>query len=231
MTKIQDDIQSQIAENLDRRRLEITNLRRIVLNHVGKPLESTVVRMCVPMIYAHWEGYVKEVCQLYLEHIEGSVTAARQLQPAILGYLWTPMLKPITGGLSFDRRKVVAECALRETRRPIKFGDAEKAINTRSNLNFSVLEGIANDLCLDISSLTQRRRHLDTIVHIRNIIAHGANPQTLRHSDFEEHAEAVMGLMEEFERVVVDSIQNARFCQRRPKPKATRHGGRAKSRK
>jgi hypothetical protein len=215
MISVPQDLLAQIAGNLDRRRLEITNLRRILLAHVGKSLESTVVRMCVPMIYAHWEGYVKEVCQLYLEQVEASVAAARQLQPALLGYLWTPKLKPIIGGLNFDRRKTVAECALSDMRRPIKFGDAEKAINTRSNLNFSVLQRIANDLCFDISGLLPRKRHLDAIVNIRNNIAHGSNPQKLRYSDFEEHAEAMVGLMEDFERVVLDSIQNASFRRRR----------------
>jgi hypothetical protein len=219
MTKIQDDIQSQIAENLDRRRLEITNLRRIVLNHVGKPLESTVVRMCVPMVYAHWEGYVKEACQLYLEHIEASVAKAGQLQPALLGYLWTPKLKPIMGGLSFERRKTIAECALIDVVGPIQFGDAEKAINTQSNLNFSALEGIAKDLCLNVGSLASWKRHLDALVHMRNNIAHGSSPRTLSRSDFEEHAEAVTTLMEGFEGVLLDSIRNARFCRPRSKPR------------
>jgi len=205
----------QVTDNLDRRRLEVTNLRRVLLAHAATPLESTAVRMCIPMIYAHWEGYVREVCQLYLEHIEVSVKAASQLQPALLGYLWTPKLKPITGGLNFSRRKAVAECALNDTRRPIRFGDVEKAINTRSNLNFSVLQEIANDLCLDIGGLALRRRHLDALVHIRNSIAHGCNPQPLKYSDFDQQATNMTALMEEFEEVVLDAIRNMRFCRRR----------------
>jgi len=224
MIREAEDILAQITENLDRRRLEITKLRRVLLTHTGKPLEGTVVNMSVPMLYAHWEGYVKEVCQLYLEHIEISVTTAKQLQPALLGYLWTPKLKPIMGGLSFDRRKVVAECALVDVNHPIRFADAEKAINTRSNLNFSALEAVANDLCLDISSLMPQKHHLDAIVQMRNTIAHGANPRTLGPSDFEQHAAAMLGLMEDFERVVLNSIQNASFCRPRSKPRHVKHG-------
>lgn len=224
MMKATENILAQITENLDRRRLEITNLRRILLTHTGKPLEGTVVNMSVPMLYAHWEGYVKEICQLYLELVEISVTTAKQLQPALLGYLWTPKLRPIMGGLSFDRRKIVAECALIDVNRPIRFADAEKAINTRSNLNFSALEAIANDLCLDISGLMPRKRHLDAIVQMRNTIAHGANPRTLGSSDFEQHATAMLGLMEDFERVVLNSIRNASFCRARSKPKHVKQG-------
>jgi hypothetical protein len=224
MKKTRDDILWQITDNLDHRRLEITNLRRIVLNHAGKPLENTVVRMSVPMIYAHWEGYVKETCQLYLEHIEASLSRVRQLQPALLGYLWTPKLKPITGGLNFERRKIVAECALLDVLRPIRFGDAEKAINTQSNLNFPALEGIAKDLCLDISSLAPWRRYLDAFVQMRNNIAHGASPRMLSRLDFEEHAESVIGLMEGFEHVLLDAIRNANFCRPRSRPRRARYG-------
>lgn len=219
MTDQPEDILAQIAENLDLRRLEITNLRRILLDHVGKPLENTAVRMSLPILYAHWEGYVKETCQLYIEHIENTVAYARQLQPAVLGYLWTPLLRPISGGLNFDRRKAVAEHAITSVRKSIVFKDAERAINTRSNLKFSVLREIADDLCLDISSLTSKGRQVDAFVNMRNNIAHGANPRALSYADFEQHAELVVRLMEGFEQVLHHSIRTRRFCRPRARRK------------
>jgi hypothetical protein len=81
-----------IAENIDSRNLELTRLRRIILNYANTLLEPTVVRMSIPMVYALWEGFVKEVCQIYIEYIENSVATAECLKPAILGYLWTPRL-------------------------------------------------------------------------------------------------------------------------------------------
>jgi len=97
--------QEEISDNLDKRRFEITNLRRVLLNYVGKPLESTVVRMAIPLLYANWEGYVKEVCQLYLEYIERSGTKNRELKADLLGYLWSSSLRPLTGGLNFEKKK------------------------------------------------------------------------------------------------------------------------------
>lgn len=226
-----EDILAQIAENLDLRRLEITNLRRIVLNHVGKPLENTAVRMSLPMLYAHWEGYVKEACQLYLEYIETSVATAKQLHPALLGYLWTPMLRPISGGLNFEHRKAVAECAQTGVRKSVRFGDAEKAINTRSNLSFSVLDGIAKNLCLDVSSIASQRRRLDAFVNMRNNIAHGFSPRALKYADFEEHAEVIVRLMEEFEQALGNSIQSRRFCRHGAKKRGAADEGAAPTQK
>ena len=97
----------EISDNLDKRRFEITNLRRVLLNYVGKPLESTVTRMAIPLLYANWEGYVKEVCQLYLEYIERSGTKNRELKAEVLGYLWSSSLKPLTGGIISKRKKLL----------------------------------------------------------------------------------------------------------------------------
>ena len=107
-----------IAENVDQRRLEFADVGRVVLKFVGGPLESAASRMAIPMIYAVWEGFAKEVCQLYLEYVEQSVTKAAHLQPAILGHMWTPELRPLTGGLNFDRKKSIAEVALAATSAP-----------------------------------------------------------------------------------------------------------------
>lgn len=84
----------QIASNLNDRRLQFRQIERIIGEFIGNTLEHTVVAMAIPMVYAHWEGYVKEICQLYLEHIEHSVQTGYGLAPVLLGYLWSPTLRP-----------------------------------------------------------------------------------------------------------------------------------------
>lgn len=201
-----------ITNNLEQRRLEITKLRRVTLSWGGKALEGTVVSMAVPMIYAHWEGYVKEVCQLYLEYIESSVGRSRELQSDLLGYMWTPQLRRLVGGLNSERRRAVAELALNSHQAPVSFSEKEKAVETKSNLWYRVLESIAESLCLDITHLAMWSRHLDALVDLRNNIAHGARPRSLTCSDFEEHASQTLALMHAFEGVVVSALTKRTFC-------------------
>ena len=201
-----------IAENLDQRRLEFTKLRRVLLNYIGTPIEPAVVRMGIPMIYALWEGYIKEVCQLYLEYIEKNVPCIVDLQPAILGYMWTSELRPLTGGLNFARKTAVASLALGSASTPVAFPDTEKEINTKSNLNYRVLEDIANHLCLDIAALTTWKFHLNALVNLRNNIAHGARPTSLCYADFDEYSRNTIALMEAFEGVICDAVNNRAFC-------------------
>lgn len=201
-----------IADNLDQRRLELTSLRRILLNFLNTPLEGTAVRMGIPMIYAVWEGYVKEVCQLYLEYIENTVLRVADLNPAILGYLWTSALRPLTGGLNVSRKTSVAKLALKTSSAPVVFERTEKEIDTKSNLNYGCLEKIAEHLCLDISPLAGWKKHLDALVNLRNNIAHGSRPNGLRYSNFDGHVYNVVNLMEAFEQVLSMAVTSRVFC-------------------
>ncbi|SPD74229.1 hypothetical protein PITCH_A2190003 [uncultured Desulfobacterium sp.] len=207
-----ESVLEEISNNLDQRRLGITNLHRVIQNYLGKSLEPTAVHMAIPMLYAHWEGYVRETCQLYLEYIESSGIKVGDLRSDLVGYLWTSTLKPLTGGLNFARKKAVAELALGCLQCPVKFEETERAINTRSNLNFDVLEDIAAHLCLDISPMLPLKRHLNALVHLRNHIAHGSRPHSLGYSHFQEHASSVIEIMEGFERSLARSLEDQNYC-------------------
>ena len=200
------------SENLDKRRFEITNLRRVLLNYVGKPLESTVTRMAIPLLYANWEGYVKEVCQLYLEYIERSGTKNRELKADLLGYLWSSSLRPLTGGLNFEKKKAIAELALHRMDDCVRFSENERNIHTKANLKFEVLQDIADHLCFNISLLNTYKRHLNSLVNLRNNIAHGSFPSSMDYDIFNERAESVIGLMEGFENIVIYNLGLRNFC-------------------
>ena len=202
----------EIAENFEKRRFEITNLRRILLCYVGKPLESTAVRMAIPLLYANWEGYVKEVCQLYLEFIETTGLKYKDLKAELLGYSWTSALRPLTGGLNLERKKSIAELALYSMEKPVCFTESEGGINTKSNLNYKVLVDILNHLCLDSSVFNVWKHHINAFVNLRNNIAHGSIPSSLNFDTFEENSSTVIILIEEFEKILIGAVENRDYC-------------------
>ena len=204
----------EIVENLDQRRFEITKLRRVLLNYIGKPLELTVTRMTIPLLYANWEGYIKEVCLLYLEYIENTEVKTRELRAEILGYLWSSSLKPLAGGVDFEKKKRVAELALNSMDDFVKFSKSERNVDTKSNLNFEILESISVYFCIDVSSLFSYRHHLNALVNIRNNIAHGAFPSTMGYDTFNTYAKSVLELMENFENAIIQSLTNRNFCSK-----------------
>lgn len=209
---ILEDSLQEIAENLDKRRLEITNIRRLILNYKGKPLETTIVSMGIALLYANWEGYVREICQLYLEYIEKAGYCTRELNADMLGYLWTTALKPLTGGLNIDKKRAIAELALNSMGDTVHFSDNERNINVKSNLSFDVLSDLATQLCINDSSLVPYKHHLNSMVNLRNNIAHGSTPRSLTYKDFEQHANCLINLMEKFETMVFRAAEKSTFC-------------------
>ena len=93
----------------------------------------------------------------------------------------------------------------------VEFADGEKNINTKSNLNFTILEEIARHLCLNISPLEPWRHHLNVLVNLRNNIAHSLFPSSMNYEIFEEYACSLMALMESFENVIVHTLQSHGF--------------------
>ena len=201
----------QITNNLIDRRAQFRQIERVIHEFIGKTLEHTVVAMAIPMIYAHWEGYVKEICQLYLEHIEDSVEIGSSLSPMLLGYLWSPTLQPLTGGINARRRADVAIEAVRSLSAPVEFRDSERNVNTGSNLNFEQLEKIGEQLCIDVTSLSDHRHRLNSLVHSRNNIAHGSIPRQLRFTDLQSRIEDTEDLMKDFELQILDALRRRTF--------------------
>lgn len=202
---------NQITQNLDDRRYQLRQVERVVTGVVGGTLEHTAVTMAIPMVYAHWEGYVKEVCQLYLEYIEYWVLRTYALAPVLLGYLWSPVLKRLVGGADTTRRNAVAERVVQSLNGPVEFSDSEKSVNTKSNLDFNQLEQIAEQLCIDITSLSVHRNLINSLVHIRNNIAHGSIPNRLTLLDLTPKVNSTVSLMEDFEKQIVDALHRRLF--------------------
>ena len=204
----------QITNNLTDRRSQFRQIERVIRGFIGNRLEHTVVAMAIPMVYAHWEGYVKEICQLYLEHIEHSVRTGYGLAPVLLGYLWSPVLRALVGGTNTQRRADVAKEAVRSLNSSVVFSESEKDISTRSNLDFDQLERVAEQLCIDVTSLSTHRRSLNSLVHIRNNIAHGSIPRQLQFSDLKIRMSSAESLMKDFETQIVDALRSRTFVSR-----------------
>ena len=109
-------------------------------------------------------------------------------------------------------KSAIAELALHRTDDCVKFSESERNIYTKANLNFEVLKDIADHLCFNISFLNKYKRHLNTLVNLRNNIAHGSFPSSMDYDIFNEHAESVIGLMESFENIVIRNLDLRNYC-------------------
>src|SRR5664279_859917 len=59
-----------VAAEISWRRKELTDLRYLLASAIGnRAREETMTRAGVAMLYAHWEGFVKAIAEMYLEFV------------------------------------------------------------------------------------------------------------------------------------------------------------------
>ena len=214
MKKTTAEVKEAISGCLDQRRSALTETRRVVAELRGNVLQSRACAMAIPMLYAIWEGYTKEVLQLYVEYLEKSNLPQGELKPTILAYAWTSSFRRLSGNLTHEKKVELIERFLASLTNTLRFEKSELEIDTKSNLYFEVLEGLAECLCLDISRMRPYERKLNALVNRRNSIAHGGREQKLTESDVEEYKGLVLALMNDLEAVLLAAIDGAQYLRR-----------------
>ncbi len=81
-----DDFEVQLSDSVVRRREEITHVRRVVAELRDTTLAQTAMLMAIPMLYDHWEGFVKESVELYIEYIEKRDLAPARVNPIVFSF-------------------------------------------------------------------------------------------------------------------------------------------------
>lgn len=205
------ELRTAIADCLDRRRTALTETVRVVAAHKDTVLHPRACAMAIPMLYAHWEGFAKEVLQLYVEFIEKSAVSQREAQASLLAYSWSGSFRKLSSNLSHDKKVELIERFLGSLTEALAFEKREREIDTKSNLLFEVLEDLARFFCLDISPMRDQSKKLDALVNRRNNIAHGGREQKIEDSDIEDYRALVLNLMESLEKVLESAVQASSY--------------------
>src|SRR3712207_6478581 len=119
-----DDVQDALDAALAWRRLEmhalISALTSAERQSPNSPLSRALARSCAALIYAHWEGFIKESCQCYVDYIALRRLKFGELNDGLLRTALLGLAKRLSYG---DESGTVA--LLNAVRRP---GDARAQI-------------------------------------------------------------------------------------------------------
>jgi hypothetical protein len=204
-----DHFEVQLSDSVDRRREEITHVRRVVAELRETTLAQTTMLMAIPMLYAHWEGFVKESVELYIEYIEKQPVAPARLNPIVFSFAIRKSLALLIKSGSVDRISDFAKWMMAMITTPIKFED--KTIETRANLSFANLKALCETLSIDVAGIEDKRRNLDGLVHRRNNIAHTGRPPNFDQSIVEGDANLVIDLISTFEKILKECVVASHF--------------------
>jgi len=166
--QLQDYLDAEFSWRLK----EIASLK-IAVRQASYLSESTVIRASIALLYAHWEGFVKNAATGYLNFVDCQGLRYAELKNCfvVLG------LKKSINILVESRRSHASINALDfvraqlNERASLKF---ESAINTEDNLNSAVLENILLAMGFDPTFYESKANLIDkSLLKRRNSIAHG----------------------------------------------------------
>ena len=207
-----DTIQSERAW----RRKELTNLKSLI--HQSKRSNSdTLLRAGVLLLYSHWEGYVKIVCEAFFHYLNFKGHKYSELQP---NFLAVGVANEFNGNFPqkrFGSYLKSVNFVLSEASN-LKFKiDVKSRVDTGSNLNTEVLVELLNMLGVETEHFTNNQQYIDSkLLKYRNAIAHGEktenNPElSIGNSEFNELYTRVNALMDYFETIVCNHIELEKY--------------------
>ena len=157
-------------------------------------VDSTLwCRMCIPMIYAHWEGFVVYSFRVLLKFLNKLDLPPEQTPMNLVVISLGDSYKTLSGKQSFTQKISFTERFQQLLQVKIKFSTK---IDTKSNLKTPVLNDLCNMFGLNYSKFSTLESDINTLVHIRNSIAHGENNNQPNPQNIEKYIHSIRAAMD-----------------------------------
>ncbi len=189
-----------LQECLDRdfawRVKEIDGLKTL-LRMPGDTNQSLLIRATLPLVYAHWEGFVKRASVSYLAFVKNQRLVYRDLSDCFMAIGAKNVLNELTLSNKMLLNLSVVDFFINKLDDRVSF-HPKKAINTESNLSSTVFDNIANSIGIDTSHYQAYYKLIDeSLLHRRNRIAHG-DYLDVNASQLRQLADEVLDLIRKF---------------------------------
>lgn len=189
-----DLLYERISDDLSWRQREIVLFNSRLKND---EFEKTLLRSSVALLYAHWEGFVKNACGFYLSFLASKRLSFQQLRPELAALALRKRLREAGDSKkSAIHTELVRDVRERAAERA-KIPTSGDAIRTESNLSSRVLTEILTSLGCDAARYEIYADLIDDqLVAARNRIAHGDNSY-IRRPEWDELSKQVLWMMDD----------------------------------
>lgn len=169
-----EELEFLIAEDIAWRKKELSDIKGLVQSNSTSSLRrKALIRSGIAMLYAHWEGFIKNSSQWYLEFVLSRRLTYKQLSPNFVAIAMKSKLVQATQSNKASVFIPVCDFFVNNLDDRCKFS-TDNLIKTQSNLSSSVLKEIILLLGLDYSFYEMKEKFIDiNLVNTRNVIAHG----------------------------------------------------------
>ena len=207
-----DKLIDKIDEELSWRKKELTQLRFIVSTATAEN-ELTILRSSIVLLYAHWEGLVKKLLTLYLEHIVAQGLHNNELKPNFYAMSLSSEFEQFKNTKKVCHYINLTNTILNSTNN-IPHIQCDKIIDTKSNLNSELFKELMALLDLD-SSIHDTSFNLidERLLARRNGIAHGENRKRfpLDKDEYDDIHTRIVRIMDDLATQIKDAAVNKSY--------------------
>jgi len=198
------DLLDEMSMEFAWRKKELSGLKGLVATHENNHKCDLLIRAAVTLLYAHWEGFVKNTGTFYLEFVSRQELKHSTLAPSFLATALGKKVRKVAHSSTIQPCLEVVEFFQKESSAKSSL-DWKSTIRTRSNLSSEVLREIVTILGLDYSRFSTKEKLLDErLLKNRNNIAHGRH-LFVTFAEYMDLHEEVFGMMQDF----FNQIENA----------------------
>lgn len=207
-----EELDQQLDQSITWRLRELTQIKLLIERNQNSSLVlNCYIRAGITLLYAHWEGFIKEASLAYLNFVSMQRLSYDQLAPNFIAIALKSKLNEADRVSDPLIHKKVVEFFLFKLSERSRIPRSSDTINTMSNLKSDVFKKIVHSLGLDYRAEYQMRERLIDIrlLKTRNEVAHGEYIN-IGFSDFIELHEKVIELI----RLFRDQVSNAAVLEK-----------------
>lgn len=202
-----DDLGKFLDDDISWRKKDLITIRRHLEECKDKKLDC-FLRGAIVLLYAHWEGFIKNAGSRYVEYVAVRRLRYRELNPGLLALAIKKRLNQIGNNVE----DIKSFCTMLQEGLENKSRNFE-SIDTKSNLSSKVLKDIMCALDLDYEYYRTKEILIDEkLLGNRNMAAHG----DFMIFDFAEYLELhkqVLDMMEHFKTEVGNAAANKLYIR------------------
>ncbi|WP_270593680.1 MULTISPECIES: MAE_28990/MAE_18760 family HEPN-like nuclease [Butyricimonas] len=199
-----EELLGKLDEALSWRKKELIDYKLITERNKGSLLQKPLTRAGIALVYAHWEGFIKEASGFYLSYL-----SSLKLKPSdiSLNLLTLSIFDRIIKANDVDKCYTIIQF-LNDTTSRCKM---PQNIDTESNLKSNVLKKIMFLLDLNYTHYETRANFIDAnLLGKRNEIAHGEF-RNIDYSEFEEVFDFVIKYSEIYKNEIINSAIQKKY--------------------
>ena len=205
--KTLEDLQTRLDEDFAWRRKELTVIKTNVQSSMPLQL-NTNIRIGIVMLYAHWEGFIKNAAELYLIFVACKKLSLKELSSNIMAI----SLKSKLNEFEETNKNTIHTQLINFLLGDLNIrANVPTDINTQANLNSNILREILSVIGVDYKQYELKEKFIDNqLLNLRNSVAHGQNPD-INESEFHELYNEITTLMASIKNEVSNNAVLAKY--------------------